>query len=229
MPLSSTSFRPGPPVIRWLIPGMQRQRGSSLLFCLLFLTVLTMLAVSGMESTVLEQRMAANTMDRQRAFHAAESALQAAEAWLMLQDTRPIDSTDGSSGVWQHNVLDPTVDDSLYWWEYAVTDVAWWSANGTATAVLPGLAGQPRYVIEDYKTVNTGRTVLISGVNAVVQRIFYRITALGWGRAATVSAAMQSSLVRTYAFALAADGTVSPVGISVGEQSDGRQSWRQLW
>ncbi|MCG8432639.1 MAG: PilX N-terminal domain-containing pilus assembly protein, partial [Gammaproteobacteria bacterium] len=77
------------------LPRMQQQQGAILVFCLIFLTVLTMMGVSGMESTTLEERMSANMVDKERAFNAAETALQAGEAWLITQNTLPITSTDG--------------------------------------------------------------------------------------------------------------------------------------
>ena len=59
------------------IGARQRQRGAVLVFCLVFLAVLTMMGVSGMESTTLEERMASNMVDHELAFNSAESALQA--------------------------------------------------------------------------------------------------------------------------------------------------------
>ena len=62
-----------------------RQKGAVLIFCLVFLAILTMLGVSGMESTILEERMSGNMRDYTLAFQAAESALKNAEAWLVGQ------------------------------------------------------------------------------------------------------------------------------------------------
>lgn len=181
----------------------KRQDGAILVFSLVFLAVLTMMGVSGMESTTLEERMSANMVDHEIAFNAAESALQAAEAWLILQDTLPITSTDGTTTVWSENSMDPTPagggsDDGQYWWDHANMTSAWWTTNGDAPANVPGVAVQPRYLIEEYKTVDTGQSIAIGGGETTVPRIFHRITARGWGIADTTRAMVQATFVQTY-------------------------------
>ena len=52
-----------------------RQRGAVLIVALLFLVILTMLGVTAMSSTTMEERMAGNTRDMSVALNAAEAAL----------------------------------------------------------------------------------------------------------------------------------------------------------
>ena len=52
-----------------------RETGAVLIVAMIFLIILTMLGVSGMGTTQLEERMASNTQEVFRAFEAAESAL----------------------------------------------------------------------------------------------------------------------------------------------------------
>ncbi|HYC48333.1 MAG TPA: PilX N-terminal domain-containing pilus assembly protein [Thermoanaerobaculia bacterium] len=54
----------------------RRQRGAVLIVTLLFLVVLTMLGVTAMTSTTMEERMAGNTRDASLALQAAEAALR---------------------------------------------------------------------------------------------------------------------------------------------------------
>ena len=181
----------------------QGQQGAILVFCLIFLTVLTMMGVSGMESTTLEERMSANMVDKERAFNAADTALQAAEAWLITQTTQPITSLDGSTTVWAENAMDPATtalgnEDGKYWWDHANMTAAWWTANGDAPANVPGVAVQPRYLIEEFKTVDTGQSISLGSGETTVPRIFHRITARGWGIATTTGAAVQATFVQTY-------------------------------
>lgn len=185
-------------------PQIQQQQGAILVFCLIFLTVLTMAGVSGMESTTLEERMSANMVDKERAFNSAETALQAGEAWLVTQTTLPIVSTDGSTTVWVEDSMDPTPsggggDDGEYWWEHANMTPAWWTLNGDAPANVPVVATQPRYLIERYKTVTSGQSIAIGGGENTNPRVFHRITAIGWGITNTTSAAVQATFVSTYA------------------------------
>jgi len=182
----------------------QQQQGAILVFCLIFLTVLTMAGVSGMESTTLEERMSANMVDKERAFNAAETALQAGEAWLVAQTNLPITSTDGSTTVWVQDSMDPTpagggADDGQYWWEHANMTPTWWTNNGDAPANVPVVATQPRYLIERYRTVTTGQSISIGSGENTNPRTFHRITAIGWGIANTTSSAVQATFVQTYA------------------------------
>ena len=52
------------------------QQGAVLLTALIFLMILTMLAIASMDTNVLEVRMAANSQDINRAFQTAETGLQ---------------------------------------------------------------------------------------------------------------------------------------------------------
>jgi type IV pilus assembly protein PilX len=51
------------------------QRGAALVIALILLLVMTLLGVAALRTTTLEERMAANSQERNRAFHAAESGL----------------------------------------------------------------------------------------------------------------------------------------------------------
>ena len=54
----------------------QRQRGMALITSILLLIVLTIMALSMMRSYGVQERIAGNTRDKQRAFNAAVSAQQ---------------------------------------------------------------------------------------------------------------------------------------------------------
>lgn len=59
------------------------ERGSALAIALVFLLVLTLLGLSAMRGSNLQERMAGNLRDRNMAFQSAEAALRAGEAWLL--------------------------------------------------------------------------------------------------------------------------------------------------
>jgi type IV pilus assembly protein PilX len=73
------------------------QGGMVLITSLLLLLILTMLAVSMFRSYGIEERIAGNTRDKQRARGAAISALQFAENWLSSTATLPTPA--GCAGV----------------------------------------------------------------------------------------------------------------------------------
>lgn len=56
------------------------QRGATLITAMVLLLILTLLGVTALNTTTLEERMAANTQEQMRAFQAAESGLSAAFA-----------------------------------------------------------------------------------------------------------------------------------------------------
>ncbi len=64
--------------------ALQRnQQGAVLIVSLIMLLVLTLLGVAGMNSSVMQERMAANNQNGNRAFQAAESAAGALTAQLL--------------------------------------------------------------------------------------------------------------------------------------------------
>jgi type IV pilus assembly protein PilX len=60
-----------------------RERGSALAIALIFLLLMTLLGVSAMRSSNMQERMAGNLRDRNMAFQSAEAALRAGETWLL--------------------------------------------------------------------------------------------------------------------------------------------------
>lgn len=71
-------------------PGMvSRQRGAALVVGLILLVVLTILAVSGVFTSMMELRMARNTQSQERAFQAAEVAVEDALGNPVLSTSTP--------------------------------------------------------------------------------------------------------------------------------------------
>ncbi len=66
-------------------PG--KQRGVVLVFCLILLLVTTLLGITAMNTTSLEESMTQNERDRHTAFQAAEAALREGERYVLSQAT----------------------------------------------------------------------------------------------------------------------------------------------
>ena len=81
--------------------NIRQQNGSVLIISLIVMLVLTILGVSGMKSSVLEEKMAGNVRDKQLAFQAAEATLREAEKYI---DSNVVSitafDTDGSDGLY---------------------------------------------------------------------------------------------------------------------------------
>ncbi len=70
--------------MRTIASPMPRDRaaGAALAIALVFLLVLTIVGVTAMRTTIMEERMAGNLRDYNLAFQAAEQALRAGEQWV---------------------------------------------------------------------------------------------------------------------------------------------------
>jgi len=74
------------------IKTIPRQRGAALITALMFLIIMTMLALTSMGTNTLEERMASNSQQINRSFQAAEAG-----AKLMLDLDTALDNTSGST------------------------------------------------------------------------------------------------------------------------------------
>lgn len=79
-------------------PPVCRQRGAILFVALMLLLVMTVLILSSVRGTVIQERMAANLYDRSLAFQAAEAALREAERWVQLNTPKPAAGTCDAEG-----------------------------------------------------------------------------------------------------------------------------------
>jgi type IV pilus assembly protein PilX len=184
---------------RALLFPRRNQRGAVLIFCLVFLLVLTMMGVASMESAVLEERMAGNMQDFNAAFQAAESSLQTGENWLAGEITWPATSTDGSTTVWSRDSMDPSASDSLHWWQDSARDTStWWNNNGIEVSAVEGVATPPHYIVEEVSTITSGQSIGIgSGLQNRI-RVFHRVTARGSGVSDAAVVQLQSTFVKAY-------------------------------
>lgn len=87
------------------------QRGAALVVSLIILLIMTLLGVSSMQNTTLEERMAGNMRDQNLAFQSAEAALIEGETFL--KNTLLI-VTDGTAGLHAKNAA-PDVFDMDTW------------------------------------------------------------------------------------------------------------------
>ncbi|MGD8909684.1 MAG: PilX N-terminal domain-containing pilus assembly protein [Chromatiales bacterium] len=89
-----------------------RQRGAVLIFSLIVLLIMTVLAISGMGNSTLEQRMAGNYSQSITAFQAAEQGLRIAEQWMYKKYKNDPDILDMDDSAWWFRGT--SEDDGLY-------------------------------------------------------------------------------------------------------------------
>lgn len=129
----------------------RNERGFVLALALTFLLLLTILGITAMSTSSLQEKMAQNIKDKNLSFHAAESALRHVETWLDDPNVKPdpyaVSATDGI-----HNAWDPPTAPfwkSINW--LSDSDIVLYplrpdgSSNG---GDLFGLASQPQYILE---------------------------------------------------------------------------------
>ncbi|MBA1146521.1 hypothetical protein H0Z60_05560 [Ectothiorhodospiraceae bacterium WFHF3C12] len=145
------------------------QRGAALTVSLIFLLIMTLIGVTSLRNTVLEERMAGNLRDRQIAFEAAEAGIRGAEAYI---DNNVITlagfDANGDDGLYSESVdLDGDGDvdgDDAQIWRHVN-----WSGTGPlvysydAVGESGGPGSNPLFVIEHYGTVTSEENKLNIG------------------------------------------------------------------
>lgn len=121
------------------------EQGAALVVGLFILLILTLIGVSGMQTTVQEEKMAGNARDYNLAFQAAEAGLIEAERRLEAM----VALTDFAAGDPGHLTEGDTVDDTPSYY----TDYTTWSSSNSplkyiqATGDYPFINSKPRIII----------------------------------------------------------------------------------
>ena len=120
--------------------SMRRQRGATLVVVLILLLLMTLLGLASLRSTVLEERMTSNLLDRSLSFQVAEAGLREAEARLT---PFPAASTFPGAGCVDGLCARP-VPTARERWAPDAGFTAWRTASVSDPNTDP-----PRYIIEE--------------------------------------------------------------------------------
>jgi len=169
---------------------MRHMSGATLAVSLLLLFVITLLGVSTIQTTQMQEKMTANLQDKERSFAAAESALAAGEAWIQSLSTEPSVTTLCQTY--------PCVQERYINVNLEEQDSNWWQ---TRSAAYPGslsqIATPPRYIIEylqfvpDSPIIGTNKQN-IAGVH------YYQVTARGTGSTDEAVSVLQTTVGRRF-------------------------------
>jgi type IV pilus assembly protein PilX len=122
------------------------QSGVVLIISLIMLLLLTLIGTAGMRTTSLEEKMAGNMRDKNLAFQAAESALNAAEVTLDVATVDlPTFADDGAGGFYTAASTLPTATALL-------TDSFWATPTKVIESPVTGLGNgiqTPVYIIQE--------------------------------------------------------------------------------
>jgi type IV pilus assembly protein PilX len=166
--------------------GTRREAGAALITGLIFLVMLTLIAVTAMQSTTLEERMAGNARSRDAAFQAAEAAVRAAEVVL---SGASVPAFNGSKVGYYAQLANGAAAD--YW-----KDTHNWGSQSVLYAGTLTGAKEARFVVEALPA-NLGS----GGDDSLVAKALsggeiYRITARGVGADGTSSVILQTTFRR---------------------------------
>lgn len=175
------------------------QRGFVLVMALVFLALLTIIGVTAMGTTSLEEKMAGNMKDRNLAFQAAETALLAGERWYEIQSTKPV-FPDTTRGLY---VIDATSAvsnwDNINW----STNVVVYPCTPTLTSGcgsgVSKINSQPKYIIEDLGELPETKGSIVTPTDYKGKgSSMARITARGTGGTDAAVSMVQSTYARQF-------------------------------
>lgn len=164
-----------------------KQRGAVLIVAMIFMVIMTLIGMAGIEVTGLEEKMAAQLRDRQMAFEAAEAALLDGEAYLESVVTMP--AFNGNDGLYT-----PKTDGTQNWDD--------WAALGTSVRTMRSqiddsskkgfgqLSSYATYIIEELVASAPDDSKEVG--KAIEQRRYYRITARAVGLSSSSEVILQS-------------------------------------
>lgn len=163
----------------------QKQKGVVLIVSLVLLVLVTLISVSSMKNTILEEKMAGNFKDRNSAFQAAEAALRDGENYLFITTILPLFNA-STVGLYQ-----PTSAGEARW------DVVTWTDSTqvrTYSSSLADIKTAPKYIIEELPPVPVEGSSLEAGV--AQENKYYRITSQATGNTDQAKVWLQSTYKR---------------------------------
>jgi type IV pilus assembly protein PilX len=119
------------------------EQGSALVIALVMLVVLTLMAIAGMQTTSIQERMAGNLRDKNLGFQAAEAALREAEMFLQ---SAVLPSFNGTDGLYQSSAFDRSDWTSSTFWSNSTNSHEY-------EFDISDVATMPRYIIEELPPV----------------------------------------------------------------------------
>ena len=199
-----------------------RQRGAVLIFALLVLLVMTVLGVSGVGNSVLQERMAGNYQQSHASLQSTEFALQVAQRWMVANITsnnlNNLFHTMGGlgSGLGLYSLMDENTDmvcqgDNVNCAFNPRSPADWCNGvgcplrkgfvtlgtNALTTGTLPTVQSspanlQPQFIIEYLGRSNDEEMGMSEDPNPFGLHVF-RVTAIGWGSGAGEPNVLQSN------------------------------------
>lgn len=172
------------------------QKGAALIISLLILLVMTLIGITAVSTTSLEEKMAGNTRDLNLAFQAAESGLRDGDGDVLGLLTPPVAVSNCASNCGNTFFDTTAIPDFLTLTE--AQWVAWGRQYGTAIIDITGVAEDPLYILEERGFVEDGLKVGTLVSSAVTGTNLYRATSRGRGASVNTEVIVQSTYAKRF-------------------------------
>lgn len=171
------------------ITSTHRQGGAALLIVLIILVLVTLMGLTTMKASVLQEKMSGGNADKTLAFQATELALRDAEQYIDNELTSASGFTNGCTA----GLCLPVTDGSfvLAYFDWDAKALTYGAQTGAPA--LGGVARQPQYFIELLPDMPPP---LGDTVRAAATGTPYRITAIGYGRQGATRVILQSTFYK---------------------------------
>ncbi|WP_165475019.1 pilus assembly PilX family protein [Legionella yabuuchiae] len=166
------------------------QQGATLAVTLILLFVVSLLGISAMHVTQMQEKMSSNLQDKELSFSAAESALMAGEEWLLGLTTQPPVVTTCSSFPCVQTILQNT--------DITAQTSSWWNSNAaTYNTDLEHINSSPKYIIEFLEFIPDSLVIGDSSIKSTGV-FYYQITSRGTGSSDESVTILQTTLGRRF-------------------------------
>lgn len=186
-----------------------RQRGAVLLVALIILLVLTLLAMTSMRGTTLENRLIGNQGEQQNTLNTGESALRAGErrlAQIAGEDDKRKISCEGLTDICvltQSQIMTTAANNVRVWnWWSADSVSAWWANSANALSYngsdgLTRFSPAPRWNTA-YFASDLNSSLNVENNNTGVYTDYYFVTTYASANAGRMPLVLQSVSARRY-------------------------------
>ncbi|MDO6748277.1 pilus assembly PilX family protein [Gilvimarinus sp. 1_MG-2023] len=167
--------------------GLFQQQGATLIVGLIMVLAITIVGLSAVRGTALQEQMAGNMRDRQIAFQSSESALRQAESQLtggvaaapIGQQQGFIESLESSS--------------SAFWQGY---EDNWQAQAATYPVDIPGVSQRPVFIVEEVSYYGSGLDGNANDFASLMKAgmdVRYRVTSRAVGGSTDAQVIVQST------------------------------------
>jgi type IV pilus assembly protein PilX len=182
---------------------IKKQQGVTLAIALMMLFVVTLVGISSVRTTHIQEKMAHNIQDKVVSFQAAETALIGAENLISSIPTEPIPTAIGGCPNISVNDISMCIVDYNHNFLPEQQSASWWTSNGTiyninypsGTGSKHQVQSSPIFYVEFLKFVPDN---LVIGKAPPSGIHYYRVFSFGTGATNNSRTVLESTYNRRY-------------------------------